>query len=100
MGVAALVLVVLAIVFYVRGGREDRAPADKFVHFYCSACKQSFELTERDIDRIWEKHEYGRKPGERELLFKCKHCGKMTAERTVEAPAGNPAGPGADSSPR
>jgi predicted RNA-binding Zn-ribbon protein involved in translation (DUF1610 family) len=100
LGVAAVALVALAIVLYVRTSGEDGPPGSKFLRFYCPDCKKSFELSERDIDRMMEKREYGRAPGERGLLFKCPCCGKMTAERAVEPRVGEAAGKGADPTPR
>lgn len=87
LGAAALVLIALAVLLYLQAGRADMAPADKFVRFNCPRCQKSFELSEREIDAIWEKHEYQLRPGERDLRFRCKHCGEMTAERAVEPPA-------------
>ena len=76
LGVIAAGLLVLALLIYLQAGRQEQAPADRFVRFHCRECGKTFDLSEREIDQMWEKRAYGRTASERGTLFRCKFCGE------------------------
>jgi predicted RNA-binding Zn-ribbon protein involved in translation (DUF1610 family) len=97
LALVALLLLVVAVVIFLRYKPEDAAPTDKFVSFYCPKCDYFFRRTEREFDESFEKKREFRHVEGRGVLFKCVKCGELTAERRDEPPPkGNPPGAGAD----
>lgn len=84
-----LVLIVLAIVVLgiavtyavVRSGIEDAAPDDQYVGFRCQACGESFRLSYREFEVLWNERRFEQQADRRTLLYECAKCGQMKAER-------------------
>jgi hypothetical protein len=87
---AGLVVLGVALFFMTRPKVEDAAPTDKFVSFYCPKCDYFYSLSEREFEELWNRKGYKMGQG-RDVLFECRKCRQMTAERRDEPPAKGPA---------
>ena len=91
LGAVALLVFVIALAARSRLGPDDPAPTDHFVAFYCPTCGQSYRLSDREFERLWNTRALQHGPDGQSLRFKCRKCGKMTAlradQRRPERPA-------------
>ncbi len=79
----AIVAVVVALVLFIRsaGSRSRDLPTDKAYTFVCRSCKQSMQLTAREMGEMQEQRQV--KMSGKGMLFKCKNCGQIAAERPI-----------------
>ncbi len=80
-----VVLLLAAALSLLRCGGREPAPADQFLGFYCTACKQSFQLSAREFERRLDRGEVGTSPGG-QFQVRCTHCDAPRAVR-ADTPA-------------
>jgi hypothetical protein len=81
---AIVLLIVAGTYIALRGGGEDLAPDDQFLDFRCQACGETFRLSYREFEKLWNERRFTRQADGRTLLYECPKCGQMKAERVVQ----------------
>ena len=79
LGGVGLLALGIALAARARLGPEDAAPTDQFLAFYCPACGQTFQLSHREFEQLWNARGLQRGSDGQSLRFKCQKCGKNFA---------------------
>ena len=99
LGIAAVVLIVAAVLIYVRSDRSTGPSDTVMLGFTCQQCKQESRISERDFEKMFNRHEFRQGSDGRTMLFKCPRCGQMAAVRS-DGPADEPPPAPADEGPK
>ncbi len=91
LGAIAAVLIIFAVVYYVKVVRTGGASSKADIWMHCQACKADIAMSEVDVDRMMDKREF-QSPQRGMILFKCPKCSQYQLVRGTDpsAPAAPP----------
>jgi predicted RNA-binding Zn-ribbon protein involved in translation (DUF1610 family) len=80
--VAVVLLAAAGIYMLQRGSGIEPAPDDQYMDFRCEACGESFRLSHREFETLWDERRFT--PTEDgKMLFECPKCGQIKAIRVA-----------------
>lgn len=88
--VIAVVLLVGAVVLYVKLSGKPSAKGVSGITVLCSKCNKESVLTADEVDAQFTKRQATR-DGDRGLVFKCPSCGEVAAKQKYSGSAEKPA---------
>jgi len=86
--IAVILLTVAGSYMALRGGGVEPAPDDQYMDFRCQACGESFRLSHREFEKLWDERRFAPKEGGAGAwVYECPKCGEIKGEQVVAGEA-------------